>query len=126
MAKMTYKPPTTTNGDLRIPITFFSKVPTDGFGPGSIKQNELFSTFAEIYNPSMKDLEIMKATETKEALTLRIRDPLQSYQPTNKHFVRIDDFRYPSKEWNIIDIRPDFVDQRFIVILLRGDVDARN
>lgn len=109
------------NGNLRTSVKFY-KSGVDGSLHGRDKPLELlFSSLGEVYNPSMKDLEIMRSHGVKQGLTIRIRDPLKSYQPSNKHFVKIDDERYSDINWNIKDIRPDFYNRDFIVILVSGD-----
>ena len=79
---------------------------------------------AQIYNPSMKDIEILRIHETKEGLTLKVRDTIGEYKPTNKHFVEIQDYRYGNKIWNILDVAYDFEDNRFNKIVL-GDPHER-
>lgn len=116
--KQKYKPKEITTGDLRTPVVFFEYKPSKGPEPGETKKKELHKCFALAYNPSMKDIEIMKVTDTKEALTIKIRDPKQDYQPTNKHFVEIQDYRYPGKIFNIIDVAYDMENNEFIKIIL--------
>lgn len=84
------------------------------------KNEKLYECFSLAYNPSMKDMEILNAKGTKEGLTIKIRDPHQDYIPSNKHKVVIDDYRAlpVGKEWEIVDVSPDFEDNRFIKIVL--------
>lgn len=113
-----YKPKEITTGDLRTPVVFFEFKPGKGPEPGDVKRKELFKCFALAYNPSMKDIEIIKATETKEGLTIKIRDPKQDYQPTNKHFVEVQDYRYENKIFNVVDVSYDLENNEFIKIIL--------
>ena len=48
----------TSNGDLRTPVVFFSGTVEDGLDGRDMAFKKVFSTFAEVYNPSMKDFEI--------------------------------------------------------------------
>lgn len=114
-----YKPPKTGSGELRTFVNFY-KVKSNGPEPGQTGKTLLYKCTAEVYNPSMKDLEILKASSTKHGITIKIRDPLQDYQPSNKHIVVIDNFRYQNKEWNIKDVRPDVQNSDFIIVVL-GD-----
>lgn len=105
-------------GELRTPVSFFEYQPTDGPDPGDEEKSELYACTAQIYNPSMKDMEIMNAKGTKEAVTIKIRDPRGDYLPTNKNKVMIDDYRYAGIVWEIVDVSPDFEDNAFIKIIL--------
>lgn len=115
-----YKKPKINSGSLKTRVEFWGFVPNDGPEPGEEKNEKLYECFSLAYNPSIKDMEILNAKGTKEGLTIKIRDPHQDYIPTNKHKVVIDDYRaLPiGKEWEIIDVSPDFEDNRFIKIVL--------
>lgn len=113
-----YKAPATNTGDLRTPIVFYKYAPVDSPEPGESKKDILHKCYAEAYNPSMKDLEILKTKETKEAVTIRIRDTFGEYIPTNKHFAEIEDYRYKDKVFNVVEVAPDLKDNRFIKIIL--------
>lgn len=116
--KQKYQPPKTGAGQLRTPVNFYEYQPHHGPEPGDEEKAVLYECFAEIYNPSMKDREILNSIETKQAVTIKIRDPHKDYISSNKHFAEILDDRYKNIRWNIIDVRYDFTDNRFITILL--------
>jgi hypothetical protein len=103
---------------MRTPVEFFQSRPHTGPEPGEQENQTIFNWFAEIYNPSMKDLEILNSKTTKQAVTLTIRDPQTDYIVSNKHYVEVMDRRYSGIRWNIVDVRNDFTDNRFITILL--------
>ncbi|WP_024348192.1 phage head-tail adapter protein [Lacrimispora indolis] len=115
--KTKYKPKETNAGTLRTPVTFYEYAPDTGPEPGESQKAILYECYAEIYNPSMKDIQIMEVRETKEAVTLLIRDTKGEYIPTNKHFVTIHDYRYVNKVFNVLDVRPDLSNNDFITIL---------
>ncbi len=115
-----YKKPKIVAGELKIPVAFFEYRPSDGLEPTEEKKQELYFCTALAYNPSMKDRDILG---TKEGLTIKIRDPHESYIPTNKHKVEIRDYRYQKKDksykvWEVVDVALDFEDNRFIKIVL--------
>lgn len=113
-----YKPPKTGAGELKTPVSFYDKKSS---GPDPNAPEELIEVYkctAEIYNPSMKDWEIMKVNGVKQGVTIIIRDPLQSYIPRNHHLVQLVDFRYEDVTWEIVEVRPDIQDNQFITILL--------
>lgn len=112
-----YKPPKTESGDLRTFVTFYDKQ-SNGPEPSQSSGEKLFECTAEVYKPSMKDLEIMKANGTGKGVTIVIRDPLMDYVPTNKHKVTIHDRRFQDEEWEVTDVRPDLQNNKFITILL--------
>lgn len=114
-----YKPPKTGSGELRTFVNFYESK-SNGPEPGQSAKTSLYKCTAEVYNPSMKDLEVLKASGTEHGITIKIRDPLHDYQPSNKHIVIIDNFRYQDREWNIKDARPDVQNSDFITLVL-GD-----
>lgn len=110
----------TNNGTMRTKVTFQGvglDTSFDGRGGDPIA---LFKTYADLYSPSNKDLTILGNQNVKNGATIKIRDPLTSYQPKNDDKVIIDDPRYANKVWNIIDIQPDFHDRTFLKIILGG------
>lgn len=113
-----YKQPKTGSGDLRIPVSFCLFTPDEGPEPGESRKKVLHRCMCEAYNPSMKDLAVLDAKGTSEAVTVRIRDTAGEYLPSNKHFAELDDRRYSGKVFSLIDVRPDLKDSRFTTILL--------
>ncbi|MDT2771977.1 phage head-tail adapter protein [Enterococcus durans] len=110
-----YKRPEIVAGDLNTPVTFFEFKPSNGPEPGDEQEKELYVCTALVYNPSMKDRDILG---TKEGVTIKIRDPHQSYIPTNKHKVKIQDFRYENKTWEIVDVSLDLETNSIVKIVL--------
>lgn len=104
-------------GKLNTKIVFWQYQPNSGPEPGEKEKKILYKARAEIYDPSMKDLEILNGKGTKKAVTIVIRDPRGKYVPTNKHFVEILDYRL-GECWNIMDVRQDISENRFVTIVL--------
>lgn len=104
-------------GKLNTKITFWEYKPSKGPEPGELQKKILYQTRAEIYDPSLKDLEILNGKGSKKALTMVVRDPGRKYVPNNKHYVEILDYRLEGI-WNIMDVRPDITENRFLTILL--------
>lgn len=104
-------------GKLNTKVAFWQYKPNSGPEPGEREKKILYKARAEVYDPSMKDLEILNGKGTKKAVTIIIRDPRGKYVPTNKHYVEIEDYRL-SESWNIIDVRPDITGNRFLTIVL--------
>ncbi|MFC0232749.1 phage head-tail adapter protein [Vagococcus entomophilus] len=113
-----YKPPKVQTGSLRTPVSFYRYKPHSGPEPGEEEKEILHICYAEIYNPSMKDREILNSIETTNAVTINIRDTKGEYSPTNKHYVEIDDYRYKNVRWDVLDVRNDFENNAFITVLL--------
>ncbi|CQR24581.1 hypothetical protein BN1356_00925 [Streptococcus varani] len=114
----------TTNGDLRTPVVFYSATVKEGLDGRDTYYKEVFKSFASVYHPSMKDLEISGSKGTKASFTIKIRDPLSSYIPDNSHYVEIQDLRLRGKKWSIVDIRPSFDNRQFLTISLGGDASG--
>lgn len=66
----------------------------------------------------MKDREILDVDGTKEAITIKIRDPYTDYVANNKHKAVLDDYRYKNKVWDVIDVVPDLENNDFVKIIL--------
>jgi len=118
MKKQSYKTPDVHSGNLRTPVTFYEYAPAEGPDPGQQEKKILYQCYAQVYAPSMKDLEIMRATGTKEAVTIRIRDPGKEYIPTNKHFAEMDDYRYTGRRFDVVDVAYDVEKNRIVKMLL--------
>lgn len=111
----------THNGELRTPATFYSAKADTSLHGRDIVYQELTKAFVEVYNPSSKDVEVMKVHGVKSALTIKMRDQFTTYQPSNSDMVKLDGLKFKDKYWQIVDIRPDFDSPGFITILLSGD-----
>ena len=97
MQPFKYKPPRVNTGDLRVPVKFYEYKPNDGPEPGEKVENILYECLAKVDNVWMKDLEQAKTNGTEEDITITIRDPLDDYIPTNKHYVSVDARGYRDK-----------------------------
>lgn len=104
-------------GKMNTIVYFWEYRPHKGPEPGEKEKEILYKARAEIYEPSMKDREILNGIDTKKAVTVVIRDPRRAYTPSNKHYVEINDYRLCGK-WNVIEVRNDITENRFITILL--------
>lgn len=124
MMNKKYKPPEISTSDLKTPVTFFEYQPVNGPEPNEEEKTILHKCYALVYNPSMKDREILKTNETKQGLTIKIRDTKGEYLANNNHFVEIGDYRYPNKIWNVIDVSYGFEDNRFLKIVLGDPHDS--
>lgn len=125
----TFKKKKTGSGDLRIPVDFMELTPNADGEPGDMPTKMVFSTYAQVYAPSQKDTLILSTHDRTEGVTIRIRDTRGEFLPTvDKHAVYIDDYRYKDKIWDITDVRLDFSDDSFLVLVLSnpqgGDSDG--
>lgn len=86
-----YIRPKIVAGDLNTPVTFFEFKPSDGPEPGDEEKETLYDCTALVYDPSIKDRDLLNGIGTKEAVTIKIRDPLLIiYQVTStKHNLMI-------------------------------------
>ena len=92
-----YKKPETNTSELRTPVEFYNSKALEGLDGRDVSFEKVFYTFAKIYSPSLKDIEISTGKSMTAKMTLKIRDPLTSYQPDNKHFVQVNDHRLENK-----------------------------
>lgn len=112
-----YKPPRVHSGELRTPVTFYEYVPNPGPEPGEKEKQVLYECMGKIDEVWMKDLEQAKTNGTVEDITITIRDPLDDYIPTNKHYVEVDARGYKDKKFNIKHSFPDPQNSAFIKIV---------
>ena len=119
-----YKKPEGQNGDLRTPLTFYTSKVEEGLHGRDIAHNKAFYTMGQVYSPSFKDIEIATGKSMKAKMTLKIRDPLSDYQPKNDHFVEVEDSRLSGKKWQIVDVRPDFDNRDFLIVVIGGGQDV--
>lgn len=108
------------SGDLRTPVYFYEQTPNADGEPGEAPTLPIFMAWAQVYSASTKDNTILNAHEYTAGVTIKIRDTQGEFVPDpNKNSVYIDDYRYSNVEdWDIIDVRPDFEDDRFVVCVL--------
>ena len=119
-----YKKPEAQNGDLRTPLTFYTSQVEEGVDGRDVSYRKAFSTMGQVYSPSMKDIGIASGKSMRAKMTLKIRDPLADYQPENQHFVEVGDIRLANKKWQIIDIRPDYDNRDFLIVIIGGGQDG--
>ena len=119
-----YKKPEAQNGDLRTPLTFYTSKVEEGFHGRDVSHEKAFYTMGQVYSPSFKDIEIATGKSMKAKMTLKIRDPLSDYQPKNEHFVEVSDNRLNGEKWQIIDVRPDFDNRDFLIVVIGGGQDV--
>ena len=134
LRKKNFKSETTHNGTLKTFVTFKRMKVSDDFYEENVVEEDAFSAWAGIYDVSIQDLDSLKGRFSKNALalesikskavktllTLKIRDPLEEYQPKNSDTAIVDDPRFKNKVWDVIDYRPDFYNRQFLVIYLSG------
>ncbi len=116
MWKNEYKAPRLRSGDLRISVIFYEYEEKTGPMPGQQEKKILFECLAKVDSVWLKDMERAKQNGTLSEVTVIIRDPIGSYVPTNKHFVKIKDPLYP-EPYNIKHVQPDVQDRSFINIV---------
>lgn len=119
-----YKTPEAGNGDLRTPVTFYTSKVAEGVDGRDRSFEKVFYTMGQVYSPSMKDMDIATGRSMKAKMTVKIRDPLESYQPDNRHFVAVEDRRLLGKKWQVIDVRPDYDNRDFLIIIIGGGRDV--
>lgn len=110
----------TNNGTMQTLVTFQEVGLDTTYDGRDGETKELYKTYADVYSPSNKDLTILGNQNVKNGATIKIRDPLRTYQPKNDHKVLIDDPRYSGEIWSIYDIQPDFHDRTYLKIILGG------
>lgn len=117
MIKFEFRGKKISSGDLRTPISFYKVAPNDGPEPGEDVKYILFECLAEIQKVWMRDLEQAKSNKTLNDITVRIRDPYDSFTPDNKQYIGINDRNYFGKTYNIKSVQPDTNNVGFIIVI---------
>lgn len=117
LTQMNFKNRKVLSGDFRTPVSFF-QYENQGPYPDDVEETNLFNCFAETYSPSVKDRELLGVSDSTSGLSMVIRDPYQSYTPTAKHVVKVDDFRLQKQLFDIKDVRLDTPERGFITLVL--------
>lgn len=130
----TIKRETTHNGTLNKLITFYRTTVSEEFYETDKVTKKKYKAWGEVSEMSFQDLENLKGRFTKNALalesikskavksfvTVKIRDSLGEYLPTNSDMVKIQDQRYEELEWEVLEVKPDLRDSRYLIISLGG------
>lgn len=120
-----YKKPELTNGDLVTPVRFYKSRIKEGLDGRDTINEKVYFSFAKISPPSMKDIELATNVKMTARTTIRIRDPLDAYQPSTKDLVVIEDNREKGRFWKIVAIRPDYDDRNVLVVVIGGPQNER-
>jgi len=103
--------------ELHTRITFYEFAPNDGPDPGESEKKVLYECWGKIEEVWLKDLEQAKQNGTLSDLTITIRDPQDTYIPSNKHYLSINARQYKDNRYNIKHVQPDLQNRRFITIV---------
>ncbi|MGH2319393.1 phage head-tail adapter protein [Planococcus sp. SE5232] len=117
MIKFEHRGSKVNSGDLRTPVSFYEVAPNDGPEAGESVTRVLYECFAEIVKVWRSDMEQAKANNTLEDITVKIRDPYESFTPDNKHYIGINDRNYFGKEYHIKSVQPDTQNVGFILVI---------
>lgn len=120
-----YRKPELTNGDLVTPVRFYKSRIKDGLDGRDTINKEVYFAFAKVSPPSLKDIELATSVKMTARTTIRIRDPLDAYQPSTKDLVVIEDKREKGRFWKIVGIRPDYDDRNVLVVVIGGPQNER-
>lgn len=133
MRGKSFKKERTHTGTLRTKVVFSRMEVSNDFYEEDVETTEKYTSWAEIYDFSQQDLENIKGRFSKNALalesikstavstmlTLKMRDPLSAYLPKNSDTAIIHDVRYRERKWEVIDVRPDFYNRKYLIVYIK-------
>ncbi|AGZ26275.1 hypothetical protein [Staphylococcus pasteuri] len=102
-----------TGGDMRTPVIFYKAEPSDDFLPGETIEEEIYKCFANVYQPSQKDLDM---TDNQASLTMVTYHPI-NIEITDDMYFEIALPQYKNKKYNIIQVFDDTDTHRNIKII---------
>lgn len=112
--------------DLNTRVTFYEYRPVkDNPYPDEKEYAELYQCWAKVDRVWLRDLEQAKSNGTISDVTLTLRDPMQEFIPTNKHFIKIDAFDYEHLVYNVTSSQPDLQSRDFITIIAQLKDDMK-
>ncbi|EOG9041372.1 hypothetical protein ACLKNY_002132 [Staphylococcus pseudintermedius] len=112
-----YRPPKISNGDLRVPVTFFCMIENDGPFPGSKKKEEVFATLCEVYESSTKDLEKTSGITGIHKITINFRNPHADYHINHSDTFELIHGLYENSTFKIIDFAPNSSNKEMIKVV---------
>lgn len=104
-------------GQLNTPTIFYEYKPVEGPYPDETEEKKVYSCWAKVDSVWLRDLETAKQNNTISDVTLTIRDPLQEFIPTNKHFIKIETFDYKHLVYNVTSSQPNLQSRDYITII---------
>ncbi|MCI2942690.1 phage head-tail adapter protein [Staphylococcus haemolyticus] len=102
-----------TGGDMRTPVIFYKAKPSDDFFPGETVEEVVYQCFADVYQPSQKDLDL---TNNEASLTMVTYHPID-IEISNDMYFEIQLPSYKNKKYNIQQVIDDTNDHRNIKII---------
>ena len=117
MIKFEHRGSKVNSGDLRTPVSFYEVSPKEGPEAGEEVSRILYECFAEIVNVWRSDMEQAKANNTLEDITVKIRDPYETFTPDNKQYIGVNHRNYFGKEYQIKSVQPDTQNIGFILVI---------
>lgn len=117
MNPLKYTPPRINTGDFRTKVEFYEYTPSEGPEAGESLKNTLSIAWAKIEEVWLRDMELAKSNGTLSDLTISIRDPLGSFVPTNKHFMKIYAAEYESVVYQVKDVQPNLQGRDFVKVI---------
>ena len=108
--------------DLNTRIQFFEYAPNEGPEPGEVEKGILWECWAEVYEPSLKDIESLSTTNVLYSVTVRFRDTRGEFKPSNDNYLAILDESYKDIDgnyirFNIKKIHPDAKSKQMIKVV---------
>lgn len=125
MIKFEHRKKRVNNGELRTPVIFYEYKPVEGPYPDEEELRKLYNCWAKVDSVWLRDLESAKQNGTESDITITIRDPMQEFIPTNKHFIKIETFDYQHLVYNISSSQPDLQHRDFITIVAKLKDDMK-
>ncbi|GEP80683.1 hypothetical protein [Staphylococcus carnosus] len=115
--KKSYKPPEISNGDLRVPVTFFRMVENEGPLPGSTQTDDVFTTLCEVYESSTKDLEKTSNITGTNKVTINFRNPHSDYRINHSDTFELIHDLYQDLTFRVIDFAPNSINKEIIKVV---------
>ena len=100
--------------NLKDVITFY-KIVSSGPEAGSGTPEEVFKAYAEIYQPSVKDVQLGNLETEKTSITVIIRNSYPEYLPKVNETFKVETGMYTGLNFDINTVAP--VDEGFIKIV---------
>lgn len=117
MLNFEYKKPKIKSRDLNTPVKFYSFKEVEGPEPGEEEDELLYSCWAKVEKVWLRDLEQAKANGTLEDITIKMRDTMGEFSPSNSDYLVVEGPEYTGKYYDVKSVQPDLQDRRVVVVV---------
>lgn len=117
--KQPFKKPKITTRELNMRVAFYSYKSDNSPLPTEREERLLKECWAHVEGVWDRDKERAKETGAINDVTIKIRDFREEFVPDLKHRVKILDDFYADRNYEVVSVKPNEFDRRFVTIIAK-------